>query len=183
MGSPAPHLRCRPSSWPQPASRFSSCSGSRTGRKARSCERAGKIVLFDAGRVWAGARSSRFNVVPPNRRSTRTPWPALRVRPLGDGCLHSLRGCAIRILRMIEETISRRGNVMVRRLVLAPGEATPWHIDPFHRLTVIIRGDALAIEHRDGTSTARIEVAPGMSDWDEPTGVVHRGVNAGQHTY
>ena len=89
----------------------------------------------------------------------------------------------IRILRMIEETISRRGNVMVRRLVLAPGEATPWHIDPFHRLTVIIRGDALAIEHRDGTSTARIEVAPGMSDWDEPTGVVHRGVNAGQHTY
>jgi hypothetical protein len=84
---------------------------------------------------------------------------------------------------MVEETISRRGTMVVRRLILEPGEATPWHVDPFHRLTVIIRGDVLAIERREGGDTARIDVTPGMSDWDEPTSVVHRGVNVGQHTY
>jgi quercetin dioxygenase-like cupin family protein len=84
---------------------------------------------------------------------------------------------------MVEETISRRGTMVVRRLILEPGEATPWHVDPFYRLTVIIRGDALVIEHREGRDTARIDVAPGMSDWDPPTDVVHRGVNIGQHTY
>ena len=84
---------------------------------------------------------------------------------------------------MVEETISRRGTMVVRRLILEPGEATAWHIDPFRRLTVIIRGDALAIEHREGTDTARIDVTPGMSDWDEPTDMVHRGVNVGQQTY
>ena len=84
---------------------------------------------------------------------------------------------------MVEETISRRGTMVVRRLILEPGEATPWHVDPFPRLTVIIRGDALAIEHREGRDIARIDVAPGMSDWDEPTDTVHRGVNVGQHAY
>ena len=73
--------------------------------------------------------------------------------------------------------------MVVRRLILEPGDATPWHIDPFHRLSVIIRGDVLVIEHREGGGTTRIEVTPGMSDWDEPTDVVHRGMNVGQHTY
>jgi hypothetical protein len=84
---------------------------------------------------------------------------------------------------MVEEIISRRGTMLVRRLILAPGEATPWHVDPFHRLTVIIRGDVLAIERREGGDAARVDVIPGMSDWDEPTEVVHRAVNVGQDTY
>jgi hypothetical protein len=51
---------------------------------------------------------------------------------------------------MIHETISRRCTTLVKRLVLEPGEATVWHRDPFHRVTVIVRGDALAIEYSDG---------------------------------
>ena len=26
------------------------------------------------------------------------------------------------------------------------GMATPWHVDPFHRITVVVRGEALAIQ-------------------------------------
>jgi hypothetical protein len=48
---------------------------------------------------------------------------------------------------MIHETISRRGTTLVKRLILEPGEATAWHYDPFHRVTIIVRGDALAIEY------------------------------------
>ena len=51
---------------------------------------------------------------------------------------------------MIEETIHRRGMTAVRRLLLSPGETTRWHRDPFHRVSVIFKGDALAIEFRDG---------------------------------
>ena len=47
---------------------------------------------------------------------------------------------------MVHEAVSRRGTTLVRRLILEPGEATDWHVDPFHRVTVIVRGDALAIE-------------------------------------
>ena len=36
---------------------------------------------------------------------------------------------------MIEEVLHRRGTTLVRRLCLAPGEATPWHHNPFHRVT------------------------------------------------
>ena len=50
---------------------------------------------------------------------------------------------------MVEETLHRRGTTLVRRLRLAPGETTPWHRDPFHRVTVVLAGDALAIEYRD----------------------------------
>ena len=46
---------------------------------------------------------------------------------------------------MIGEEISQQGTTLVRRMVLAPGEATLWHIDPFHRVTVVVRGDALAL--------------------------------------
>ena len=47
---------------------------------------------------------------------------------------------------MVHEAVSRRVTTLVRRLILEPGEATDWHVDPFHRVTVIVRGDALAIE-------------------------------------
>jgi quercetin dioxygenase-like cupin family protein len=47
---------------------------------------------------------------------------------------------------MAEEQLFRRGTILVRRLHLAPGEAMPWHRDPFHRITVVLAGDVLAIE-------------------------------------
>jgi len=84
---------------------------------------------------------------------------------------------------VIEETLTQRGTTLVRRLVLEPGEATPWHIDPYLRLTVIVRGEALAIEYRDERGTERFEVASGRADWDAPTDQVHRAVNVGGGTY
>ena len=57
-----------------------------------------------------------------------------------------------------------------------------WHRDPFHRVTVVLRGDALGIEYRDGESE-RFEVRPGQAGWDEPTDRLHRGVNVGEQPY
>src|SRR5574340_634980 len=79
---------------------------------------------------------------------------------------------------MTAETLFRRGTTLVRRLRLAPGEMMPWHRDPFHRVTVVLSGDAIAIEYRDGGSL-RFEVSSGQVDWDEPTDRIHRGVNVG----
>jgi len=59
----------------------------------------------------------------------------------------------------------------------------PWHRDPFHRVTVVLAGDALAIEARDGSVLARFDVTPGQVDWDEPGDRVHRGVNVGALAY
>jgi hypothetical protein len=61
--------------------------------------------------------------------------------------------------------------------------ATPWHIDPYIRITVVLRGEALAIEYRDGRKPDRLEVSVGETDWDEPTDQVHRAVNVGRNTY
>jgi quercetin dioxygenase-like cupin family protein len=84
---------------------------------------------------------------------------------------------------MVEEVLHRRGTTLVRRLRLAPGAATPCHHDPFHRVTVVLRGDALAIEYQDGSAGERFEVKAGQADWDEPTDRVHRGVNVGAEPY
>lgn len=83
---------------------------------------------------------------------------------------------------MRTEIITRRDDLVVRRLVLEPGEAMPWHTDTCHRLTVIVRGDLLRIEFRDGEEHL-VPVAAGMADWDVPESRVHRGVNAGTQTY
>lgn len=71
----------------------------------------------------------------------------------------------------------------MRRLRLAPGEATPWHRDPFQRVTVIVDGDALMVEYRDTGASHRVAVAPGQVDWDEPVARLHRGVNVGARIY
>jgi hypothetical protein len=90
---------------------------------------------------------------------------------------------ARRSLAMLDEVLYRCDRVLVRRQRLAPGEATPWHCDPFHRVTVIVSSDALAIEYRDGGEPQRCDVVAGQVDWDEPTARVHRGVNVGESTY
>jgi hypothetical protein len=84
---------------------------------------------------------------------------------------------------VIDEVLFQRGTTLVRRLQLAPGEALSWHRDPFHRVAVILHGDALAIEYRDNGERHRVEVRPGQVDWDEPTDRVHRGVNIGEQPY
>jgi len=41
---------------------------------------------------------------------------------------------------MKSEVITKRDDLMIRRLVLGPGEAMPWHTDACHRFSVIVRG-------------------------------------------
>lgn len=84
---------------------------------------------------------------------------------------------------MTDEVLFKRGTTLVRRMHLAPGEAMPWHRDPFHRVTVVLNGDELAIEYRDGSKSQRFTVTPGQVDWDEPTDHIHRGVNVGDVPY
>ena len=84
---------------------------------------------------------------------------------------------------MRAETISKRHDVVIRRLTLEPGEATPWHTDRCHRFSVILRGEQLRIEFRDNDERLKVPVHPGMVDWDPPEARVHRAVNAGSQTY
>src|SRR5262249_9494792 len=84
---------------------------------------------------------------------------------------------------MIEETLHHRGTTLVRRLSLEPGESTRWHTDPFHRVSVVLRGDVLAIEYRDGRPTIEVRVSPGQVDWDEPGDRIHRARNIGGVAY
>jgi quercetin dioxygenase-like cupin family protein len=84
---------------------------------------------------------------------------------------------------MTDEPLFQRGTIYVRRLRLAPGEAMPWHRDPFPRVTVVLSGDALAIEYRDGGQSQHVTVCTGQADWDEPTERIHRAVNVGAEPY
>ncbi len=86
-------------------------------------------------------------------------------------------------LRPNQEVLHHRGNYLVRRQRLAPGEATPWHRDPFHRVTVVLSGDLLNIEFRDGGETQTCQVTVGEVDWSEPTDRVHRAVNVGKEVF
>ena len=85
---------------------------------------------------------------------------------------------------MRTETITtKREDVVIRRMILEPGEAMPWHSDLCRRFSVVVRGDRLAVEYRDSDEKHEVSVFPGMADWDEPTSRVHRGVNTGSGPY
>jgi quercetin dioxygenase-like cupin family protein len=84
---------------------------------------------------------------------------------------------------MMDETLFHQGTTVVRRLRLAPGEAMPRHRDPFQRVAVVLEGDLLSIEYRDGGESHRVEITPGQVEWEEPTKRVHRAVNVGEQPY
>jgi quercetin dioxygenase-like cupin family protein len=84
---------------------------------------------------------------------------------------------------MLEQTLYHRGTTLVRRLALDPGEATRWHRDPFHRVSIVLRGDALEIEFLDGSPKVEVRVTAGQVDWDEPGDRVHRAVNISRERY
>lgn len=84
---------------------------------------------------------------------------------------------------MKSETITQRGDLMIRRHILEPGEALPWHTDCCHRFTVVVTGESLRIEYRDSGNVENFAVHPGMADWDEPQPKVHRGINTGTVPY
>ena len=81
------------------------------------------------------------------------------------------------------ETLTQRDDLLIRRLVLEPGEAMPWHTDGCHRFSVVVRGEALRIEYRDGGAPVAVPVHAGLADWDVPEARVHRAVNAGGTPY
>ena len=85
--------------------------------------------------------------------------------------------------KVTDEELFRRGTIAVHRLLLAPGEAMPWHRDPYQRVAVVMRGDILAIEYRDENASLRVEVRPGQVEWEESSGRIHRAVNIGEQTY
>lgn len=84
---------------------------------------------------------------------------------------------------MESEVVWRDDATVARRLVLEPGEATPWHRDVCRRFSVVVRGDALAIEYRGSDEGERFPVAAGLAGWDEPEPRVHRAVNVGTTVY
>ncbi len=80
------------------------------------------------------------------------------------------------------ETLSDEPTRLIRRMTLAPGEATHWHTDVCRRFTVVVAGDRLRIEYLDG-QTLEFDVEPGLAGWDEPTGREHRALNCGEVEY
>ena len=77
------------------------------------------------------------------------------------------------------EIISERDDLVIRRLILEPGEPMFWHTDICHRFSVVIRGERLRIEYRDTDERNEFDVAPGEAGWDAPEPRVHRAVNIG----
>lgn len=59
----------------------------------------------------------------------------------------------------------------------------PWHRDPYHRVSVVLRGESLSIEYRDGAPSLDVPISPGQVDWGEPSNRVHRGRNTGSEAY
>lgn len=81
------------------------------------------------------------------------------------------------------EVITERDDLLIRRQILEPGEALPWHVDLCHRFSVVVRGERLRLEFRETDEEISFDVHPGMADWDVPEPRIHRGVNAGTGTY
>lgn len=84
---------------------------------------------------------------------------------------------------MRSEVITKRDDLMIRRLVLEPGDAMAWHTDACQRFSVIVRGERLTIEFRETGERLAVAVHPGMVGWDEPDARVHRAVNTGSTAY
>ena len=84
---------------------------------------------------------------------------------------------------MKSETITERPDLVIRRHILEPDEALPWHSDRCHRFTVVVSGNRLSIEYRDSGAVESFPVHAGLADWDAPQPRVHRGINAGTATY
>jgi len=84
---------------------------------------------------------------------------------------------------MQTEIITKRDDLVIRRLLLEPGEPMPWHTDSCIRFSVVVRGEQLRIEFRDTGEQVMVAVHPGMADWDKPNARIHRAVNVGRTPY
>ena len=60
----------------------------------------------------------------------------------------------------------------------------PWHHDPYHRVTVVLSGDACwPSRTAKRVSASGSKSLPAEADWDEPSDRLHRGVNVGEQPY
>jgi len=84
---------------------------------------------------------------------------------------------------MLSETIRERADVVIRRHILEPGEALPWHTDVCPRFSVIIGGEVIAIEYRDSKEIKTIPAHIGLAEWDTPQTRVHRAINTRKIPY
>jgi quercetin dioxygenase-like cupin family protein len=84
---------------------------------------------------------------------------------------------------MLIEVVTRRDHLLIRRLVLAPGEVLPWHTDACESFAVVVRGDRLTIEFRDNGERAAVAVHAGMAGWNAPEPRAHRAINTGATEY
>ena len=84
---------------------------------------------------------------------------------------------------MRTEIITDQPDLLIRRMILEPGEATPWHVDKCRRFTVVVRGERLRIELEASDTVHDVPVRSGLAEWDEPTDDVHRAVTAGSSTF
>jgi len=80
---------------------------------------------------------------------------------------------------MRHETLTDRPDLLIRRQTLEPGEATAWHIDACNRFSVVVRGERLRVEFRQGGDGIEVPAYPGLAGWDAPEPRVHRAVNIG----
>ena len=81
------------------------------------------------------------------------------------------------------ETIHEDEHIVIRRQRLAPGEATPWHVDPCRRFTVVVNGTRLAIEYRDDGAVEEFDAPTGEADWEQPQARIHRAINRGDSPF
>ncbi len=86
-------------------------------------------------------------------------------------------------LVMSVTTIGQRGNTLLKRMRLLPGESTPWHRDPYERVTTVLTGGVLAIEFRDGSPVEHVRLTRGQATFEEPVDKLHRAVNVGTEPY
>jgi len=94
---------------------------------------------------------------------------------------------------MTIETITVRDDLLIRRMVLQPGESMYWHIDLCHRFTVVVQGSRIGIEYANGSAgtdqldegqtLAIVDVHPGLADWEAPESRIHRATNLGDGIY
>lgn len=84
---------------------------------------------------------------------------------------------------MKTETISNEPTLVIRRMILAPGESSLWHYDRCRRFTVVVSGSLLRIEYRDTDRLIDIPVHAGLAGWDDPDPDVHRAINTGETVY
>lgn len=82
-----------------------------------------------------------------------------------------------------EEVLYRRRGSLVQRMRLEPGESSPWHVDDCERVTVVLSGERLTIEMKEGGDALDVPMHPGLVGWGEPTTAVHRAVNSGSSPY